>query len=238
MRASLLIIADKPTSGMLSTLAQPVSWTVQTVELGSGSLTAVIRAMPAVVIIDAREGSSSLVEICRTIRSIEGTGRASLVALAGSAESYRVKLTEAGVDICWSDPVDPLEARMDLEQIHRQLHRTEATRVVCRAGVVLDLDCYTARASGPRVQLTALQVGVLDYLMKRAGKAVSVGDLSADVWGNLEVDERAIRKCIERIRKLLARTGAPDAIQSAPGRAGYFFKASNPPVIDGPQRAP
>ena len=56
--------------------------------------------------------------------------------------------------------------------------------VVCEPEVVSpDREAHEMIVDGQRVGRTQLESAVLHYLMERAGKAVSRGDLLDDVWG-------------------------------------------------------
>lgn len=227
MRASLLVIADRPIVELISRAASPEAWSVHQGEFGSNCIKAVQLLRPTVVIVDAREGGSHMADLCRTIR-LERGSILLLVALVLPDQPEYLGLLEAGVDECWAEAIDSAGLRVRLSTIHRRLSQSERSTVVRCGTVELNLERYTVQSSGPAVRLTVKQLNVLKHLMEKQGMVVPRRELLERYWGPGTLDDGSIRTCVRRLRQLLAATGAVDVIRTAAG--GYVFETSAAPV--------
>ncbi|NTU84433.1 MAG: AAA family ATPase [Chloroflexales bacterium] len=90
------------------------------------------------------------------------------------------------------------------------------------AVVVLDVEGHELLVDGQRVTLTQLELGVMRYLVDRAGQAVPRGDLLEDVWGySYEGASNVVDVVIATLRKKLGPRAA--VIETVP-RVGYRFR--------------
>ena len=225
MQARLLVIADEESADSITRVLDPACWDVERVELGSGALVAAMHFEPATVILDARESSQSHAEFCRTFRTIGSMAAVPLIALAKAGRTAeRLSMLEAGADDCWTEAPDSREFELRLRAIHRRLRPAAAGRVLRHGGIELDLDRYTVRSNGGPVQLTAMQLKLLQHFMERPGVIFSRRELLEQVWQNPKLDEGAVTACIVRIRRALAAAGGPDAIRNVRTTGGYVFE--------------
>jgi len=90
----------------------------------------------------------------------------------------------------------------------------------------LDMDSLELNAHGTRHQLTAMEAGLLRYLISHAGQALSRKKILEDVWGLREdTDTRAIDNFIARLRKYVEKhPAAPKYLVTVRG-VGYKFVA-------------
>jgi len=225
MQTSLLVVGGSDTAQKIARTVDPTCWKVESVELGAGALVAAVQRDPLTVILDAKEHCGSCAEFCRTFRSIHESPAAPLIALTREGRfNDRLLMLEAGADDCWIEPIDTRELRLRLDAIHRRLHVATAHRLLRYGGIELDLDRYTVRAKGPPVQLTAMQLKVLQHFIENPGVTFSRKQLLERVWRNALLDEGAVTACILRTRRALAAAGAPNAIRNVRATGAYLLE--------------
>lgn len=234
MQTALLVIGGSDSARKIARTVDPTCWKVEWVELGAGALVAAVQRSPSTIIVDAREHPRSCAEFCRTFRSIHEIPSGPVIALTGEGRSTdRLLMLEAGADDCWIEPIDDRELRLRLDAVHRRLQSVPARRLLRHGEIELDLDRYTVRAKGAPVQLTAMQLKVLQHFIENPGVTFSRKQLLDKVWHNNDLDEGAVTACILRIRRALAAAGGPDAIRNVRTTRGYVFETE----AAAPQRA-
>lgn len=102
--------------------------------------------------------------------------------------------------------------------VHRRVYRSRPTQQgrVQRGGAVLDLDSHELRIAGKAISLTAIELAVLQALMRAGGRTMSRVELLDRAWGtgNFAVGERAVDNVVLRLRRKLGDT---DLIQTIRG---------------------
>ncbi|HYO62793.1 MAG TPA: response regulator transcription factor [Pyrinomonadaceae bacterium] len=96
-------------------------------------------------------------------------------------------------------------------------------------GKTVDFGALELRNGRQTVRLTLMEAGVLRYLVKHEGRAVSRKSLLEDVWGlSEETDTRAIDNFIVRLRKYIEdEPSRPRHLLTVRG-VGYRFVAESP----------
>lgn len=86
----------------------------------------------------------------------------------------------------------------------------------------VDFEACTAQREGEAVELTALELKLLRYLLDHTGRAVPREELLSQVWGvSASVTTRTVDNFIMRLRRLVERdAGEPDVIVTVRG-IGY-----------------
>jgi len=160
------------------------------------------------------------VEVCRRIRA--GSSNTGILMLtARGALDDRVAGLDTGAD---DYLVKPFHFPELLARI-RAILRREGDRkgIILRIGTVV-LDPNTSRVLvGDRVTvLTAKEFGILDYLMRSAGRCVSHEELLEHVWNDdANLFTQSIKVHINNLRRKLDDAGAPEFITTVKGR-GYM----------------
>lgn len=120
--------------------------------------------------------------------------------------------------------VEELVARI---RARLRLPQLAAPRRIVWDGAVLDLDARTLTLSGAPVTLTGAELAILTFLVDRAGRVVSRGQLAeAALPADGERFDRTIDSHVARIRKKLGSSGA--RIATVWG-IGYRFDAPEQP---------
>jgi len=135
-----------------------------------------------------------------------GLPPAVVLVLSASADlSTRVSVLEAGADDYLPKPLYPEEL---LARIRRRLQPPEPRAgghdVVVFEGVAVDLDAHRCTVDGREARLTPTEWGVLETLVRRAGRAVSRATLLDVVFDDPgERLERSVDAHVSRLRRKL-----------------------------------
>jgi DNA-binding response OmpR family regulator len=98
-------------------------------------------------------------------------------------------------------------------------------------GRTLDFGAMEIRAGGQSFKLTQMECELLRYLVSKAGRAVSRGEILEQVWGlHEETDTRAIDNFVVRLRRYLEdRPASPKFLLTVRG-VGYKFVPGDQPA--------
>ncbi len=165
-------------------------------------------------------------EVCRRLR-LARPGLPVLMLTARGAEGDKVDGLHAGADDYVTKPFSPRELLARVEVFARRVAAQPApAEVLEKDGCRLDLHRCVAERAGKVESLTAREVGILRWLARHAGRAVTRAELLEHVWGlspNLET--RTVDVTIMNLRKKVERDPkTPTIIVSVKG-IGYSFGA-------------
>lgn len=175
-----------------------------------------------VAVLDASLTWLDVVDVCEQARRRESACFILVIALAAS-EYERVVVLDAGADDCLSVPAGLAELLARTRALLRRWHRSlRAEYVDPRSGVRLSAvamqpERRAVSVSGWSVDLTSREYDVLDALLASAGRVVTRAELMESVWGRSESDGKAVDVTVGRIRRKLARAGAPSHISTVRG---------------------
>ena len=177
------------------------------------------------VILDLMMPQLDGLEVCRRLRLLR-PGLPVLMLTARGAESDKVEGLRSGADDYMTKPFSPRELLARVEVFERRLKsQPQPPEVIEIAGASLDLGrCMASREGHPDEVLTAREVGILRWLHRHRGRAVTRGELLEHVWGvspNLET--RTVDVTIANLRKKVEPDAkAPIIVVSVKG-IGYSF---------------
>lgn len=192
---------------------------------GLGGLEAGLREPFDMVVLDLMLPRMDGLEVCRRLR-LARPGLPVLMLTARGAEADKVDGLRSGADDYMVKPFSPRELLARVEVFERRRRaQPQPPEVVELAGVTMDLSrCLVKRDGAPDEVLTAREVGILRWLHRHRGRAVSRGELLEHVWGvspNLET--RTVDVTIANLRKKVeADPKAPIVVVSVKG-IGYSF---------------
>ncbi len=152
-----------------------------------------------------------------------------LMLTARGEPSDRVFGLSAGADDYLAKPFDPAELVARVHAILRrspEMARSRKMPVLDIAGVCLDTAARMVRVAGSPVDLTSAEYGILEILMRAAGRPVSRDEISVRLnQREAAAPDRAVDVHVSRIRHKLGSKGA--LIQTVRG-AGYLFAFDAP----------
>ena len=211
----VLVVDDEaPILRALATNLRARGYTVDVAGTGEDALVLAARHRPDAVILDLGLPGISGIEVIEGLRG--WTAVPILILSAREAEHEKVAALDAGADDYVTKPfgMDELLARLRAS-LRRNAPAPESALVVTDDFTV-DLAAKRVRAAvGDEVRLTPTEWGLVEVLVRNAGKLVSQRQLLQDVWGPQYGDEtNYLRVHMAHIRRKLE----PD-----PSRPRYFI---------------
>lgn len=189
---------------------------------GETGLRLALAEPPDLLILDLMLPGVNGYEICRRLRSA-GHEMPILMLTAKSHESDVVLGLNLGADDYMTKPFGIREL---LARIQAQLRRGRVVASKRFRFGDYELDCAGRRLlrHGQEVSLTPKEYGVLELLLRQAGRAISRDELLRRVWGiNLFVSGRSVDRCVTTLRaKIEPNPESPCYVQTV-REVGYRF---------------
>ncbi|MFF0201356.1 response regulator transcription factor [Streptomyces sp. NPDC005017] len=157
--------------------------------------------------------------VCRTLRG-EGDWTPILMLTAKEGEWDEVEGLDTGADDYLTKPVSyaVLLARLRA-LLRREAHERPA--VLMAGDLRLDPAARTVTRAGRRIEVTAREFAVLEFLMRRTGEAVTKRTILDHVWGDdFEGDPNIVEVYVRRLRNKIDRPFARDSLRTVRGH-GY-----------------
>lgn len=165
------------------------------------------------------------IELCRRIREISPAVPILMLTAIDSAAS-KVQGLDAGADDYLTKPFHIEELLARVRALLRRAPRARAETVAVRT-MQLEPSTRSVIRLGRRIELTAKEYAVLDYLMRNAGTIVSASDLIDHAWdSNYEGYSNVVQTYIRYLRRKLTIHGQPDPITTFRG-SGYSINADS-----------
>lgn len=165
-----------------------------------------------------------MVDGLEIIRKLRQKGRDYPVLILTARDGWRSKVEglEAGADDYLAKPFHPEELMARIRALLRRTGRW--TQPLLRCGpVCLDTAAQEVMLNDQKVDLTAYEYRVLEYLMVHAGEVISKTRLNEHIYDeDTDRDSNVIEVFIRRLRSKLDADGALQPIETLRGR-GYRF---------------
>ena len=111
-----------------------------------------------------------------------------------------------------------------INELSSKSGQTEPKNIFTLADLKVDLDAREVFRAGKKIQLSAREYALLEYLAQNVGKAKSRSDIANDVWGlTFETGTNFIDVYINYLRNKIDKDFHPKLIQTAVG-FGYALK--------------
>ncbi len=197
---SILIIEDDAT--LLRGLKDNFDfkgYAVSTAIDGESGLAMALSLRPDAILLDIMLPGMNGFEVCRRIRKAELDMPIVMLTAKGQEEDI-VRGLNLGADDYVTKPFSIKEL---LARVHAFLRRREATEAQdYRFGDFhLDRASYQLFENGAEVQLTPKEFRMLEYLLRRAGRALTRDDIMGEVWGSdVMVTARSVDRCVTTLR--------------------------------------
>ena len=198
---------------------------------GTSALAMAARTTPDLVVLDLGLPDLDGAEV---IRGLRGWTEVPIVVLSGRADaSDKVEALDAGADDYLTKPFSMEELLARLRVARRHADRNAPRTAVQRIGDFdVDVASHTvtrvpeaAETVPPTVHLTPTEWGIVEVLLKNAGRLVSARQLLTEVWGHgYENDTPLLRFHFTKLRRKLEREPShPAHLLTEPGM-GYRFQ--------------
>jgi len=198
---------------------------------GTSALAIAARTLPDLVVLDLGLPDLDGAEV---IKGLRGWTEVPIVVLSGRADaSDKVEALDAGADDYLTKPFSMEELLARLRVARRHADRNAPRTAVQRIGDFdVDVASHTvtrvpeaAETVPPTVHLTPTEWGIVEVLLKNAGRLVSARQLLTEVWGHgYENDTPLLRFHFTKLRRKLEREPShPAHLLTEPGM-GYRFQ--------------
>ena len=180
---------------------------------------------PDLIILDVRMPKMDGFEACRRIREFSLVPIIMLTAMAEDVD--KIKGLDLGADDYITKPFSIEELLARIRSALRRIEFAEQTTVspLFEAGeLTFDMVQHRVYVSGQEVQLTSMEMRLLQELIKQVNRVVTSDYLLSTVWGaGYKGEERILRQAVYRLRKKIEQDPKnPQYIQTKSGM-GYIF---------------
>jgi len=221
----ILIVEDEPKlAGFLKRGLEEQSWEVELAYDGQVGKKMASNYRFDVIVLDVNLPLLNGYDLARQLRN-DGLATPILFLTALGTIDDKLDGFEAGGD---DYLVKPFEFRELIARIkvlsQRNSSREQSNQVLSLADLELNLDEKVARRGGNRIDLTAKEFALLEYLMRNRGRVVSRVDIAEQVWDiRFDTGTNVIDVYINFLRKKVDKDYPNKLIHTVVGM-GYIFK--------------
>lgn len=196
---TILIIEDDPAllRGLKDNF-ETAGYFVRTAGDGRKGLDSLLSEPPDLLLLDLMLPKVNGYEICQTARSRQL--RIPIIMLtAKGQEDDIIRGLELGAD---DYVTKPFSIRELLARVKAFLRRQEPETAVSQFGECkLDLTAHKLFRKQEEIELTAKEFRLLEFFVKRAGRALTRDSILDGVWGNeVIVTDRSVDRCVTTLR--------------------------------------
>jgi len=199
---------------------------VELVASGDVAIRVATEDPPDLVILDLNLPVLSGSEVCRILRARPETASVPIIMLtARTAEADRVAGLDMGADDYVTKPFSPRELRARVRALLRRA-APEADPIQRFGDCEIDFARAELRRAGTPVDVTALELKMLQTFLHHQGRVLTRAQVVDDVWGHdVFVTDRVVDTHVVKLRrKIEADPAAPKHIVSVRG-IGYRFES-------------
>jgi len=221
----ILLISSSPEIASLTQCLQADRYTVATVADASVGIAQALSGAYTLVILDLPLPTMSGLEALRQIRQ---HSLVPVLILSDTLhETERIMALEFGADDYLPKPIVLPEFTARIRTILRRAHTGVSVfgNLVKASALELNRGTHRVKLHAEDIALTASEFELLEFLVKRAGQAVSREDLSQQIFGRpLNPNDRSIDVHLSNLRKkLMPHSGAASCQIKAIRGVGYTF---------------
>ncbi len=223
----LLLVEDEPhiAQGLIFNLEED-GYRVRHVETGEEALVLLAAETYALVVLDLMLPGIDGLEVCRTLRE-QGNQVPILMLTARSSEQDRIDGLSEGADDYLPKPFNLKEFLLRVSALLRRsawTPRQEKKDVYRFGDNCIDWQTHQAHTARGTIQLTDLEIKMLQLFFSNEGKVLSRGDILQQVWGvSPRTETRTLDNFVVRLRKYFEHNPArPQYFLTVRGR-GYRF---------------
>jgi two-component system OmpR family response regulator len=199
-------------------------WLVDHVADGREALFRVAAETYDVVVLDRMLPNVDGLKILQTMRAA-GDGTPVLILSALGDVDNRVKGLRAGGDDYLTKPFAFSELLARVEALSRRKAVVQETTSLSVADLEMNLITRTVTRAGRPIDLTVREFGLLEYLLRNAGRVVSRSMLLEAVWDyNFDPQTNIIDQHVSRLRQKVDKDFDVALIQTVRGM-GYSLRA-------------
>ena len=162
-------------------------------------------------------------DVCRELRRA-GVQTPIILLTAKTHEAEKILGLELGADDYVTKPFSPRELRARIKAVLRRLRATDKPETYRFGEIEVDFSRAEVRRRGKPVEVTPIELKLLDAFIRRRGRVLTREQLLDSAWGpGVHVTDRAVDAHIVNLRKKIeARPSEPQFLLSVRG-LGYRF---------------
>ncbi|WP_028981145.1 response regulator transcription factor [Sporocytophaga myxococcoides] len=167
------------------------------------------------------------IQLCKDLRAVNIQAPILLLTALGTTEN-KVTGLDAGADDYLVKPFEFPELLARLRALSRRttLQNSPGTKYKI-ADLEMDTDTKTVIRSGKKIDLTAKEFSLLEYLLKNKGRVISRVDIAEKVWEiSFDTGTNVIDVYINFLRKKIDKDFSPKLIHTLVGM-GYVLKVED-----------
>jgi two-component system, OmpR family, response regulator MprA len=222
--ARLLVVDDDPDVRLsLERALRMAGYAVTTAVHGADALDCLARTPVDLIVLDVMMPMVDGFEACRRLRG-RGDATPILVLTARDTVDDRVTGLEVGAD---DYLVKPFALRELLARVRALLRRSQARRdVLGYADLTLDVSGHRVTRDGVAIELTRIEFGLLELLVRNAEQVLSYDVIRERVWGYGEAPaSNALAVFVGFLRRKLEEGGRSRLVHNVRG-VGYVVRTS------------
>lgn len=224
-KTSVLIIEDDAAlrRGLNDNFAKR-GYDVRTADNGSSGLSAALTERADVILLDIMMPEMNGYEVCQQIRARNIDSHIIMLTAKGQEDDI-VRGLELGADDYVTKPFSIRELVARVEAFVRRSRNTE-TNEYTFGPFRLDLAAYKLFRDGTEIELTTKEFRLLEYFVKREGRALSRNDILSAVWGsNIIVTARSVDRCVTTLRSKIEPNPRQPTFVRTIRDVGYRFES-------------
>ncbi|QDK81311.1 response regulator transcription factor [Spirosoma sp. KCTC 42546] len=179
-----------------------------------------------VIVLDVNLPHINGFDLCRHIKQ-ESPGQAILMLTALDSLTDKESGFGAGADDYLVKPFEFRELILRIKALARRTSDFAGLKTVLRvADLALDTKAHSVTRAGRRIDLTAREYALLEYLMINQGRTVSRVDIAEKVWDlHFDTNTNVIDVYINYLRKKIDKEFSPKLLHTIVGM-GYVLRDS------------
>jgi two-component system, OmpR family, response regulator MprA len=220
----LLVVDDDPdVRDSLQRALRLAGYTVTTAVHGADALDQLARSPVDLIVLDVLMPIVDGFDACRRLRE-RGNATPVLVLTARDELDDRVAGLDAGAD---DYLVKPFALRELLARVRALLRRSRPRRdVLGYADLTLDVTARRVTRAGQPIELTRMEFGLLELLLRNAEQVLSYDTILERVWGYGEAPaSNALQVFVGFLRRKLEAGGLPRLVHNVRG-VGYVIRTA------------
>ncbi|MCR9237708.1 MAG: response regulator [Alphaproteobacteria bacterium] len=180
--------------------------------------------LPDLIVLDVGLPGRDGLAVCRALREGENTAQMPILFLSARDEEIdRILGLEMGADDYVTKPFSPRELSARIAAILRRLSAPRETpqKPVSHGALSLDLERAEVKIGNQKIDLTALELALLNALVLRPGQVLKRSQLMDRAYPDqVHVSDRTIDSHIRNLRAKCTKAGSTSIIETVP-RMGF-----------------
>lgn len=227
----VLLVEDEPAvANLVKKTIEEEQYEVTVAPDGNTGWDYLSRFMYDAVILDVMLPGLSGIEIIKRLRAASNSVPVLMLTALGSTDNIVMGL-DSGADDYLTKPFKVAELLARLRSLTRRTHQPPSTNEPAKneitySDIVLDLNEKILLRNGRRIELTATEFRLMEYLMRNSKRVLSRMDILEKVWGyDFDMNTKVVDVYINYLRKKVDNEPGSKLIHTVTGM-GYMLKDS------------